>query len=514
MTRIRRALISVYYKDGLIELAEFLRSRGVDILSSGGTRKILEEEGIPCRSVTGLTGFPEILGGRVKTLHPKVFGGILHKEEENHLKQIAEHDIEPIDLVVVNLYPFEETIAKEGCTEEEAIEKIDIGGPSLIRAAAKNFYAKTVLVSPQQYPDLIAEMKTNEGGTSQEFRKKCALRAFQHTARYNTVISEYLARGLEKFPGEFNMQGIKLQDLRYGENPHQKAAFYSFGQQKPLNDYVQLHGKELSYNNILDLDAALAMVREFEGMPFVTILKHNNPCGAAQDFEQIVAYKKALASDPVSAFGGIVGFNQTVTEQVAEEMRSHFFECIIAPDYTDEALAIFEKKKNLRLLKYSTEKDQEQGLQIRTVRGGFLVQSADELVTDLARAKVVSKRRPDNKEMQTLEFAWKMCKHVHSNAIVFARDNQLIGVGAGQMSRVDAAELAITKAGGAKNSTEGTVVASDAFFPFRDGIDVIAAAGATAVVQPGGSIRDEEVIAAIDEHKMTMIFTGNRHFKH
>jgi phosphoribosylaminoimidazolecarboxamide formyltransferase/IMP cyclohydrolase len=339
------------------------------------------------------------------------------------------------------------------------------------------------------------------------------VRAFQHTARYNTIISAYLDES-EEFPQEFSLQGKILQSLRYGENPHQKAAFYSSVYANPLDSFTQLHGKELSYNNILDLDAALAMVNDFDHDAFVTILKHNNPCGAAVHAKQLDAYKNALATDPVSAFGGIVGFNKRVSGDVAEEMRSHFFECILAPDFSEEALEIFYKKKNLRLIKFSPDARSAQQYQVRTVKGGFLVQDTDNMISDLRQAKIVSQREPSDEELASLDFAWKMAKHVHSNAIVFARENMLIGVGAGQMSRVDAAELAISKAKNAGNPTMNSVVASDAFFPFRDGIDVIAKAGATAVVQPGGSIRDEEVINAVNEHNMAMIFTGNRHFKH
>ncbi len=515
---IKRALISVFYKDGLIDLAKFLQEKNIEIISSGGTSKVLEENGVPTISISDITEFPEILGGRVKTLHPKVFGGILHKDTPEHLSQIKEHGIESVDLVIVNLYPFEETIAQPDCSLDDAIEKIDIGGPSLIRAAAKNFKYKTVLVSPDQYGELKTQIQANSGQTSLEFRRQCAIRAFQHTARYNTVIADYLegANGDDAgYPDEFTFQGRKIQTLRYGENPHQKAAFYASETDNPLNHYEQLHGKELSYNNILDLDAALAMVREFDPEnAFITILKHNNPCGAAVNSKQVDAYKLALATDSISAFGGIVGFNQIVSAEVAEEMRSHFFECIIAPGFSPGAMEIFTKKKNLRLVQYDINKDKSQKYQIRSVRGGFLIQDTDEFVGNLKEAKIVTKRKPSDDEMADLQFSWKMGKHVHSNAIVFAKGNQLIGVGAGQMSRVDAAELAIKKARTAGNSTKGAVVASDAFFPFRDGLDVIAQAGATAVAQPGGSVRDEEVIAAADEHNIAMIFTGHRHFKH
>ena len=513
---LRRALISVYRKEGVVSLAKHLVDMGVEIITSGGTQKALNEAGQAPRSVSDITQFPEMLDGRVKTLHPLIFGGILHKETPEHLSQLDHHQIGPIDLVIVNLYPFEETITREDSSLSDAIEKIDIGGPSLIRAAAKNFKYKTVLVEPDQYPELISELESHNGGTSMAFRHKCAIRAFEHTARYNALISEYLrekAGGESDLPAEFTLQGRKVQDLRYGENPHQKAAFYVSSRKNPLNDYKQLHGKELSYNNILDLDAALTMVREYMDEPTSVIVKHNNPCGAAQDKDLLTSYKKALATDPISAFGGIVGFNRPVEEKLATEMKSHFFECIIAPEFSEAAMEILTKKKNLRLvtcnLRMATDRHQ-----IRTVSGGFLIQSSDDLMIDIRNSKVVSKRKPTEKEWKTMAFVWRLSKHVHSNAIVFARDNQLVGIGAGQMSRVDAAELAIAKAAKTDNILTDSVVASDAFFPFRDGVDVIARAGARAIIQPGGSVRDDEVIAAADEHDVAMVFAGYRHFKH
>ncbi len=513
---LRRALISVYKKEGMVALAKHLVRNGVEIITSGGTQKALKEAGVETKSVSQITRFPEMLDGRVKTLHPLIFGGILHKETPEHLGQLEKHSIAPIDLVIVNLYPFEETIAQENCTLSDAIEKIDIGGPSLIRAAAKNFNYKTVIVDPDQYLALMAEVDENGGGTSEIFRYKCAIRAFEHTARYNALIGDYLKaqEGSESdLVTEFTLQGKKLQDLRYGENPHQKAAFYVSGQKRPLNDFKQHHGKELSYNNILDLDAALGMVQEYSDEPLSVIVKHNNPCGAAQDLDLLTSYRKALSTDPISAFGGIVGFNRPVDETLALEMKNHFFECIIAPGFSDDALEILTKKKNLRLI--TCDMDQKADLfQIKTVRGGFLIQSSDNLLIDIRQSKVVSKRKPTESEWQTLAFSWRLSKHVHSNAIVFASDNKLAGIGAGQMSRVDAAELAIAKAAKTDNVLTGSVVASDAFFPFRDGIDVIAKAGATAIIQPGGSVRDEEVITAADEHDLAMVFTGYRHFRH
>jgi phosphoribosylaminoimidazolecarboxamide formyltransferase/IMP cyclohydrolase len=513
---IKNALLSVYDKQGIADLAKQLKERGVSLISSGGTQKLLEEKQISARKVEDLTGFPEILDGRVKTLHPKIFAGILATESPEHTNQLEKHQLERIHLVVVNLYPFEATIEREDCTLEEAIEKIDIGGPSLLRAAAKNFHSTTVITSPEQYQELIQEMEKNQGKTSLAFRHKCAIKAFQHVARYNSIIARYLAfqsDADEVFPSEITLQGKKIQDLRYGENPHQQAAFYVSQGKKPLNNFEKLHGKELSYNNILDLDAAFSMVREFIE-PVTVIIKHNNPCGAASDNILFNSYEKALATDSLSAFGGIVGFNRPVDGKLAEKMSKHFFECILAPHFETDAIDILSKKKNLRLITFDQKDNSKQLFKLRTVQGGFLVQTEDDLIQDVPKAQVVTKRTPTSSEWKGLEFVWRLVKHVHSNAIIFAGDSQLIGVGAGQMSRVDAAQLAITKAQNAEHKTQGTVVASDAFFPFRDGIEVIAQAGATAVIQPGGSIRDTEVIEAADEFNLAMVFTGNRHFKH
>jgi phosphoribosylaminoimidazolecarboxamide formyltransferase/IMP cyclohydrolase len=513
---IKRAVLSVYDKSGILELAQNLAQRGVELISSGGTQNLLENNQIKTRKVCDLTHFPEILEGRVKTLHHKLFGGILAKDSPEHNQQLQEHEIDRIDLVVVNLYPFEATIEKENCTLDEAIEKIDIGGPSLIRAAAKNYHYTVVITSPEQYTALIAELDRNQGKTSLEFRHKCAVTAFQNVGRYNTIISEYLARmfdGEQSYPNEFTLQGRKIQDLRYGENPHQNAAFYVSEGKKPLREFEKLHGKELSYNNILDLDAALAMVCEFEE-PATVIIKHNNPCGAALADSLFESYGKALATDSLSAFGGIVGFNRAVDEHVAQKLSQHFFECIIAPKFERSALDILIEKKNLRLILYNTQRNFKPKYQLRTVTGGFLVQSVDDLIKDIIQGDIVTKRTPTQEEWRTLAFAWRLVKHVHSNAIIFTKGNQLIGVGAGQMSRVDAAELAIKKAKNARHELMGSVVASDAFFPFRDGIDVIAQAGATAIIQPGGSIRDQEVIDAANENNLSMVLTGVRHFKH
>lgn len=512
---IKKAIISVSDKTGIEKLAKFLSDNGVKIISSGGTYNVLNKAGIPVSQVSDLTGFPEILDGRVKTLHPIIFSGILAKRNEAHLDQLKKQDIDPIDLIIVNLYPFEQTIAKKETTLEEAIENIDIGGPSLIRAAAKNYQDTTVLISPDQYDALISDMEKNQNQTSIEFRQRCAVRAFEHMARYNALISEYLKNSFndETFSLEFTMAGKKINDLRYGENPHQKAAYYSFSQHNPLNDFKQLHGKELSYNNLLDLDAALSIIKEFDES-FVVIIKHTNPCGAAIGDTLLEAYKKALDSDSLSAFGGIVGVTEEVDVGLAEEMTSHFFECIIAPGFTDEAFGILSKKKNLRLLTYHPQKEKFSGFLVRSINGGFLVQSKDQAQIDLQQSKIATKRSPTSKEWKALGFAWKLVKHVHSNAIIYTTDSQLIGVGAGQMSRVDAADLAVKKAIQAKHSIKDTVCASDAFFPFKDGIEALASAGITAVVQPGGSVRDEEVIESANKHNLAMVLTEMRHFKH
>ena len=513
MTEIKRAIISVYDKSKVTKLAQFLTANGVEIISSGGTSKTLSEAGIPVTTVSDVTGFPEILGGRVKTLHPNIFSGILAKRETDHLQQLERQGLSTIDLVVVNLYPFEETISQESCSLEEAIEQIDIGGPSLIRAAAKNFAYTTVITSPAQYDELISEMSSGNGATGEQFRRRCAVAAFRTMARYNTLIAGYLDEESDIFHDEFVLQGRKVQDLRYGENPHQHAAFYRSGQYRPLAGFEQLHGKELSYNNIIDTNAALNLVAEFNEKACV-ILKHTNPCGAAIADSAAAAFQKALQTDPLSAFGGIIGFNCPVDLQAAEEVAQNFFECVIAPEFDNEALERLGKKKNLRLLRFDPETRRKNGLEIKTVDGGFLLQTIDTKQVDIRTSKVVTKRAPTEEEWQALEFAWPIVKHVKSNAIVFARNKQLIGVGAGQMSRVDSTEIAVQKSHKSELSTENTVVASDAFFPFRDGIEALARAGARAVIQPGGSIRDEEVIEAADQFGLAMVFTGIRHFKH
>ncbi len=513
---IKRAIISVFDKTGIEDLAKNLSDRGVEIISSGGTQTALEKAGIKTIAVSDVTGFPEILDGRVKTLHPVIFAGILAKRNQAHLDQLKEQNVDAIDLVIVNLYPFEETISKVDCTLEKAVENIDIGGPSLIRAAAKNYNWTTVLTSADQYEELLTELNENDGQTSENFRHRCAIRAFEHTARYNALISDYLVSQLpdsQGLPDEFTLAGKKVHDLRYGENPHQKAAYYSFSQKNPLDDFEQLHGKELSYNNLLDLDAALSIVKEFNE-DFVVIIKHTNPCGAARGASIFDAYELALKSDSLSAFGGIVGLTGNVDKALAEKMSEHFFECILAPEFSDDALEVLTKKKNLRLLTYKKGEVKINPYQVRTINGGILVQGKDDEKIDIRKAKVATKREPTQQEWDAMAFAWKLVKHVHSNAIIYTTDRQLIGVGAGQMSRVDAAELAVKKAVQAGHSTNGTVCASDAFFPFKDGVEALAEAGIIAVIQPGGSIRDNEVIEAADEGDMSMVMTGMRHFKH
>lgn len=515
MTKIKRALLSVFDKSGIEDLARFLVENNVEIISSGGTLNYLEKSGIKTISIESITGFSEMLDGRVKTLHPKILAGILAKRNSKHLEQLKDNFINTIDLVVVNLYPFEKTITSEDCTLETAVEQIDIGGPTLLRSTAKNFNYTTVLCNPKQYDSFKHNYLENNKNTSLEYRKNCAIGVFQLVSQYDNVISNYLAKEKDEntYPQSVCFSGKKIQPLRYGENPHQKAAFYGFSDKKPLQNFEQLHGKELSYNNILDLSAALSLLSEFSETTCV-ILKHNNPCGAGVAETTKESFEKALQTDPLSAFGGIIGFNSMVDLESAELISASFFECIIAPAFSEEALSKLQKKKNLRLLVFDPNDKDDFGKDIRMVQNGFLIQDKDYKLFDGSQWKVVSKRKPSNEENKALKFAWKLAKHVRSNAIVFAKHDQLIAVGAGQMSRVDSADLAVLKAKNSGLSTQNTVVGSDAFFPFRDGIDSLAKAGATAVIQPGGSVRDEEVIKAANENNIAMVFTGMRHFKH
>lgn len=523
MRNIRRAIISVTDKNGIEEFAKGLSKMGVEIISTGGTADLLKKAGIPVISISNYTGFPEMLDGRLKTLHPKIHGGILGKRDNiEHVKQMKDHDILPIDMVVVNLYAFEDTIAK-GCSLEAAIENIDIGGPTMIRAAAKNYKDAAVVVDPADYQNILKEMEDKNCNLSLETKFYLAKKVFQLTARYDGAISNYLGKiadGIAKkdFSATLTLQVEKVQDLRYGENPHQKAAFYrdiNASKDVCVSNARQLSGKELSFNNILDLDSAIEISKEFHEIAAV-IIKHNNPCGVAvSKINLLDAYKKALSCDKISSFGGIVGFNRVVDFTTAEEMSKIFLEAIAAPGFTPEALNILKDKKNLRLIEIGTGMEQRStssGYDLKKVRGGLLVQTTDiESANDL---KTVTKREPTDTELENLLFAWNVCKHVKSNAIIFARDNQTIGIGAGQMSRIDSTRIAIMKAKDAGLEVKGSIMASDAFFPFMDNVDKAAEAGITAIIQPGGSIKDEEVIKAADGHNIAMVFTGIRHFRH
>lgn len=518
--KIDVALISVSNRVGVIDLARELHGMGVRILSTGGTGRALEEAGVPVKRISDYTGFPEILEGRVKTLHPRVHGGILARfDRSEHQKALEEHQIWPIGLVVVNLYPFVKTVEKEGVTLEEAIEQIDIGGPTLIRASAKNSQHVTVVVDPEDYPSILAELKSSGRETTPQTRLQLARKAFRHTASYDTAISSYLEKvsaAEEGLPPAIALNLVQQQSLRYGENPHQRAALYRLQSFPPSGvlGAKQKQGKELSFNNFLDLEAAWSLAVEFDE-PCGAIIKHTNPCGAAIGATLAKAYEKALACDPVSAFGSVIGFNREVDAATAETMSSLFVEAVIAPGFASDALEILSRKKNLRVMEIdrSAAPMKISGLELdfKRISGGFLVQELDRFYLREEDLKVVTKRAPEDREIADLLFAWTICKHVKSNAIVLARDGQTIGIGAGQMSRVDSVRLARQKA---QLALEGAVMASDAFFPFRDGLDEAAAAGIQAVIQPGGSVRDPEVIQAADEHAIAMAFTGIRHFKH
>jgi len=518
--KIKRALISVTDKTGIVEFAEGLKAFGVEILSTGGTAAQLKAAGIGVTDVSAYTGFPEMMDGRLKTLHPKIHGGLLAlRDREEHRSAARAHGIEMIDMVVVNLYRFEDTVAKPGCTLEEAIENIDIGGPTMVRSAAKNYRFVSIVTDPADYPKILEEMKKTGGEVSEATNFALSTKAFQLTARYDAAISNWLGTivpgdGRKDFPDVYTLQFRKAQDLRYGENPHQKAVFYR--EETPPAAGIaggrQLQGKELSYNNIMDSDAAWQMACDFD-RPTAVIMKHANPCGAATSGDDILeAYRKALETDPVSAFGGIVAVNRPVDRKAAEEIAKLFLEVVIAPKFEPEALEVFASKKNLRLIEVDTACTAgKAGYDFRRVVGGLLVQERDADATDIRKARVVTKRVPTEEEYQALDFAWRVVKHVKSNAIVLTTKDRLVGVGAGQMSRVDSVKIAIMKA---TAPTRGTVMGSDAFFPFRDVVDTAAEAGVTAIIQPGGSIRDEESIRAADEHGIAMIFTGVRHFKH
>jgi phosphoribosylaminoimidazolecarboxamide formyltransferase/IMP cyclohydrolase len=512
--KVKRALISVSDKSGLIEFAKGLNELGIEIVSTGGTAKALEEAGVKVTGISDVTKFPEMLDGRVKTLHPAVHGGILaNRGIKEHMDTLKAHDITPIDLVVVNLYPFAQTVARPGVTLEDAIENIDIGGPAMIRSASKNFEGVAVVVNPEKYETVLKELKKNKGQLSRETRFALAREAFQHTAEYDTNIYQYLGNEEPEFPQTLNFSFVKIQDLRYGENPHQRAAYYR-DKKAPAHSLVyaqQLHGKELSFNNILDLEAAWTIVGEFS-VPAAVIIKHNNPSGVAVAENLLVAYERAYAADSLSAFGGVISFNGVVEEELAKKINETFIEAVIAPAFHEEALEVLTQKKDIRLL-YMGEKraSMNKAKDFKRMEGGLLYQDLDRSQESRSEMKVVSKRHPSEEEWEDLLFAWKVARHVKSNAIVLAKDLRTVGVGAGQMSRVVSAEIAAKKAG---EKAKGSVLASDAFFPFRDGIDTAAEVGAVAVIQPGGSVKDEEVIAAANEHKMAMVFTGVRHFKH
>ena len=522
MTIIKRALISVSDKAGVVEFARGLADYGVEILSTGGTAKLLAQSGIQVTEVADYTGFPEMLDGRVKTLHPKVHAGILARRDlPEHVAKMNEMGFGNIDLVAVNLYPFAQTIAKPDCPLEDAIENIDIGGPTMVRAAAKNYHYVAIVTDPADYAALLAEMKSTGGAVGNETRFSLAKKAFSHTAEYDGAISNYLtsldAQGTRQpFPNKFNLQFTKAQDCRYGENPHQQGAFYISGGETEASIATarQLQGKELSYNNIGDADAALECVKQFNEEPACVIVKHANPCGVAYGKNLLDAYDRAYQTDPESAFGGIIAFNGELDAATATAIvERQFVEVIIAPKVSAAAIEIVAAKKNVRLLECGQwPKDPARRLDFKKVTGGLLVQEADlALYNEL---KVVTKRAPTEQEMADLLFTWRIAKFVKSNAIVYGKDKMTIGVGAGQMSRINSARIAAIKAEHAKLEVRGSVMASDAFFPFRDGIDQAAAAGIVAVIQPGGSMRDEEVIAAADEHGMAMVFTGMRHFRH
>ncbi len=524
MARIKQALITVYDKTGLIEFAQGLQESGIKIISTGGTARELEKANIPVKQVSNYTGYPELLNGRVKTLHPKVHAGLLAlRNDPAQMKQIKDFDIELIDLVVVNLYPFTKVVSGGNVTQEEIIENIDIGGVTLLRSAAKNYKDVVVIVDSQDYGPVLEEMKKIPNEVGEETRLRLAKKAFRHTSKYDYAIYSYFHKLTPEekstFPDLKEIRLEKIQDLRYGENPHQRAAFYKEINKINLNrnswgivNIEQLHGKELSFNNIIDLDGTWNIICEFND-PLAVIVKHTNPCGVATSTKLAEAYKNAVTCDPVSAFGSIVGFNREVDKETAYAISENFVECVIAPDFSPEALQILKEKKNIRLIKMPKNSNREKELDYKKVSGGLLVQEKDTKLFE-AGFTTITKRIPTPDEMEALEFAWKVCKHVKSNAIVYSTKDRTIGIGAGQMSRVDSAQLAIMKANKSGLSTKGCVLASDAFFPFRDGIDVAAQAGITAVIQPGGSLRDKEVIAACDEYNIAMVFTKMRHFRH
>jgi len=546
LKKIKRALISVSDKSGIVEFAKELIAFDVEIISTGGTAKALREAGIEVTNVSDVTEFPEMMDGRVKTLHPKIHGAFLAlRDNKNHVEAMETHDIEPIDLVVINLYPFEQTIEKEGVSLEEAVEQIDIGGPAMIRSASKNWRDVAVVTDANLYEDIINEFKENDGSLSLTSRKRLAALAYTRTSYYDLAISSYLADQLsdndleyleplnpfgnlafieieedsekdiaenEALPGSFAIDLAKVTDLRYGENPHQKAGIYESGEFGGIANAEQLHGKEMSFNNYVDAEAAWRIASDFDQLA-VAIIKHTNPSGVGLGANNLEAHQRALATDPVSAFGGIVAMNHAADAEVATAINKVFTEVVISPDFSEEALEIFRKKKNLRVLKVDGNAAPNP-FEYRQISGGYLVQNQDLLSISKDDLTVASERQPTEKEIQAMLLAWKVCKHVKSNAIVFANDIQTVGVGAGQMNRVDSVRLAAMRAKKTELALEGTVLASDAFFPFRDNVDEAAKFGISAIIQPGGSMRDDESIAAANEHGISMVFTGYRHFKH
>jgi phosphoribosylaminoimidazolecarboxamide formyltransferase/IMP cyclohydrolase len=512
---IKRALISVSNKKGIVDFAKKLQILGIEIISTGGTAKILEENGVKVQPVSSITGFPECLDGRVKTLHPAVHGGLLaRRDNPKHMQQLKELNISPIDLVVINLYPFKETIAKEGVSLEEAIENIDIGGPTMLRSAAKNHQDVVVVTDPKDYDSVLEEIEC-KGEVTYATKYRLALKVFEHTAHYDAMISDYLRKQIDSgFPEVLTMTFEKVQDLRYGENPHQKAIFYREVGKKEgsLVNAVQLHGKELSFNNINDTNGALELLKEYDE-PTIVAVKHTNACGVASGYDLYDAYLKAYACDPTSIFGGIIAANRTVDARTAEEIHKIFVEIVIAPDFEEEALEILKAKKNIRLLKLGNilQKQPEGAIDIKKVNGGILVQTVNNALLEEETLKVVTERIPTKKEMEDMQFAWKVVKHIKSNGIVIAKNQQTVGIGPGQVNRIWAVENAIKQA---NIEIKGSVMASDAFFPFSDCVEAAAKAGITAVIQPGGSIRDQDSIDKANEYGIAMVFTGIRHFKH
>ena len=506
-----KALLSVYDKAGIVEFVQALHQMGIELISTGGTHRTLTQEArVPVQQVSELTSFPEILDGRVKTLHPLIHGGLLARRDlPQHMEELAKHGISTIDLVAVNLYPFVETVQKPQVTLEEALENIDIGGPTLLRAAAKNFPSVIVVVDPNDYSWIAERLASN--GVSQKERQNLAYKAFHHVSCYDAAVAQYLSDKEEELPPTLGLAFDKVQDLRYGENPHQKGALYSLpGETGGVARAQQLHGRELSFNNLMDAHAAWEIVQEFSE-PAVAVIKHTNPCGLACHPDLAEAYRRAYSGDPVSAFGGILGFNRTVTTETAREVGEIFYEVVIAPDYEHEALELLRKKRNLRLLAISHSEVQKTFPDLRPISGGLLVQTPDVVEEDPSSWKVTTSREPTEGELADLAFAWLAAKHIKSNAIVLAKERTQLGMGAGQPNRVTSVHLALKAA---EDRAQGSVLASDAFFPFPDSIDMAAQGGVTAIVQPGGSIRDDEVIEAANRHNMAMVFTGIRHFKH